>query len=375
MNIYKILINGLLLIILPMSIFAQRTIKGSVKDATTNEPLPFVSVSLKGTTIGTTTNMDGDYVLKLNESVTSGSIEISCVGYKPYGRELSAIGANGIANIPLTASISEINEVAISAKSMFPQNVMRKAIGNINTNYAKGAFNYDLEYSDENTVDKTKRTRSAWVQLFDMNGYNRSSAYDNYKSINYQIVSVKTNFTPRTIADYSTNIDELLMFDIVRQSGNILDGARLGDFEISVEGSSVFKGDSVWMIHYSCNNPGLLTSGDWNASAASGSLLIGKKDYAVMKHTAEIKTKHRNEVSQALATDTAASATTLKEVIYTIETTYEKRNGVYFLKLVKYNCPAEKRSSSLEVVSAKTTGVIPIVGRDFLAKASGNKNK
>ena len=37
------------------------TIKGSVTDSITGEPLPYVAVLLKGTTIGGTTDLDGNF--------------------------------------------------------------------------------------------------------------------------------------------------------------------------------------------------------------------------------------------------------------------------------------------------------------------------
>ncbi len=42
---------------------ANTTITGLVSDAKTGDPLPFVSVLLKGTTVGTITNNDGKYFI------------------------------------------------------------------------------------------------------------------------------------------------------------------------------------------------------------------------------------------------------------------------------------------------------------------------
>ncbi|MBN1987743.1 MAG: carboxypeptidase-like regulatory domain-containing protein, partial [Prolixibacteraceae bacterium] len=42
----------------------QKTLQGKVTDVQ-NVPLPGVSVVVKGTTVGTVTNMDGDYTLEV----------------------------------------------------------------------------------------------------------------------------------------------------------------------------------------------------------------------------------------------------------------------------------------------------------------------
>ena len=47
---------------------AQGTVKGKVVDAENNEPLIGATVSVSGTTLGTVTDIDGNFVLKLTSS-------------------------------------------------------------------------------------------------------------------------------------------------------------------------------------------------------------------------------------------------------------------------------------------------------------------
>lgn len=56
-----------------MSGFAQqKTITGKVTDAESAEPLPGVTIVVKGTTIGTITNFDGDYSFIAETGQTPG---------------------------------------------------------------------------------------------------------------------------------------------------------------------------------------------------------------------------------------------------------------------------------------------------------------
>ncbi len=57
----------------------DRTIRGTVVDASGSEPLPGVSVLLKGTTQGTTTNADGSFGLRIPDG--SSTLVFSFVGY------------------------------------------------------------------------------------------------------------------------------------------------------------------------------------------------------------------------------------------------------------------------------------------------------
>jgi hypothetical protein len=63
------------------SISAQITeIEGTVKDFETGEPLPFVNISFKGTTIGTVTDIDGMY--SLETAFPTDTLQASFVGYQ-----------------------------------------------------------------------------------------------------------------------------------------------------------------------------------------------------------------------------------------------------------------------------------------------------
>ena len=61
--------------------FSQNyTITGKVFDSESKEPLPFVPVLIKGTTVGATTDFDGNY--SISTSKMGDSIVSSYVGYK-----------------------------------------------------------------------------------------------------------------------------------------------------------------------------------------------------------------------------------------------------------------------------------------------------
>ncbi len=72
----------LLLLLIPFALFGQRaSLSGKVVDAVNNEPLPFVNIVVSGTTSGTTTDLDGKFILK---GLNAGFIrlEASFIGYK-----------------------------------------------------------------------------------------------------------------------------------------------------------------------------------------------------------------------------------------------------------------------------------------------------
>lgn len=88
-------------------------VSGTVTDAKTNEPLPFVNVYY-GTNQGTITNQEGKYVLELQEGVYQ--ISFSFIGYTTQVQSVSvAKGQQIFRDVQLAAENQELQTVVISA--------------------------------------------------------------------------------------------------------------------------------------------------------------------------------------------------------------------------------------------------------------------
>ena len=74
-------LTTLILLLVSMLTFAQTgTVKGRIFNAKTNEPLEFATVQIQGTTIGVTTDLDGNYEIKANPAFVR--LMVSYVGYE-----------------------------------------------------------------------------------------------------------------------------------------------------------------------------------------------------------------------------------------------------------------------------------------------------
>ena len=67
-NNYKILIQFFVAFLFSFTLFSQSLVTGVVVDGTTNEPLIGANVSIKGTTDGTFTGLDGSFTLSSDAS-------------------------------------------------------------------------------------------------------------------------------------------------------------------------------------------------------------------------------------------------------------------------------------------------------------------
>lgn len=82
-------------------------VKGVVKDATTGEVLPGVSISVKGTTVGTETDFDGLYTIKVDKGAV---LVFNYLGYKQ--KEVTVKDATTI-NVSLDESAETLDEIVV----------------------------------------------------------------------------------------------------------------------------------------------------------------------------------------------------------------------------------------------------------------------
>ncbi|HAO49270.1 MAG TPA: SusC/RagA family TonB-linked outer membrane protein [Runella sp.] len=86
----------------------EQVLKGKVTDAEKGDGLPGVSILIKGTTKGTTTNANGEYSLPIPDN--GAVLVFSFVGYEP---QEMAIGNQTQLNIALKADIKALSEVVV----------------------------------------------------------------------------------------------------------------------------------------------------------------------------------------------------------------------------------------------------------------------
>ena len=106
-TIYKKLL--FLFLILPISaVFSQASLSGTVMDASVNQPLPGVNVTVQGASNGTTTDFDGKFQLR---GLKNGDvIVVSYIGYQSESINFS--GQKEIV-VQLKEDLTQLQEVVV----------------------------------------------------------------------------------------------------------------------------------------------------------------------------------------------------------------------------------------------------------------------
>jgi len=92
-------------------LFAQTTaVSGTVTDAATKKPLPFVNVSFPGTTMGVSTDDKGFYSISIDKPVSQ--LKVSFLGYKDALLPVTQ-GKEQVLNVKLVPIAKQLNEVVV----------------------------------------------------------------------------------------------------------------------------------------------------------------------------------------------------------------------------------------------------------------------
>ena len=154
------------------------TISGKVFDSETKEPLPFVPVMLKGTTIGATTDFDGNF--SISTSKPADSAICSYVGYKKLTRYIKS-GESQVVNFPMIAEGYNLSEVVVKAGENPAWRIIRNVIANkeVNNKRKLDAYQYEsynkVEF-DLSRIPKEMREKKMFKPI--------AFVFDNVDSVN-----------------------------------------------------------------------------------------------------------------------------------------------------------------------------------------------
>lgn len=108
----------LVLVLLPLvSVCQQREIRGRVLDADTRKPLAFTNIGFEDTQVGTVSDPDGSFLLRVAQDKMGDSLLISALGYVP--RKIASDDLFNDLQVELKQKPILLSEVPITGKRRF----------------------------------------------------------------------------------------------------------------------------------------------------------------------------------------------------------------------------------------------------------------
>jgi hypothetical protein len=200
------------------------TYSGKVLNSETGDPVVFASIYKIGTNIGTVSNAQGEFVIKVPSALNHGELGSSFIGYKPFAIGVEKIN-NSYLEIQLQPSPISIKEVVV--RSGDPYELLLQARKNIPENYSTAPFMVTAFYRE--IIKENRRYvgvaeavldvyKASYINDFD---YDRVKVYKGRKSMDVKRMDTllfKLQGGPRTsfLLDVVKNPSGLLSDDFMQ---------------------------------------------------------------------------------------------------------------------------------------------------------------
>lgn len=331
--------------IISFSAFAQkegiRIVEGKLTDPQTKESIAFATIGIEGSSLGTSSNADGFFSIKIPASLNSEKlkIKISSIGYD----NVTLINPLGFQDVYMNHAITVLREAIIFGSDLTAAGIAKKAFSRIKKNYNTKPFvykNFYRHYCKEDTA--YGRLIEAATEVYKRKGYKLQQPQPGNKDevrvnqLRRSLDKTKVSNTHMPIAVYpilgadfvgfQTKITSVINLFVPQDVSLLKAYFKQTDFKL--EGITEFDGQQVYEIHYRINPHTLYTSAATNRFTFTGKLFINTKDYAFVK--VETLRESKQETTNTVAL-------------------YKKYKGKYYL----YH--TIKEATQLSSVDGKTT--------------------
>ena len=164
-----------------LKVKAQQSIKGTLIDAETEEPIGYATIGVKGKSIGIVTNQNGDFQIPLSYQGLGDTMMVSCIGYELTQVPLMDLRIDQMNRVAIRKADYALPEATVSAKKrrkVSATAIVRRALRNIPQNYPQKPFSYKAYYRDyQKDSAQYINLNEAIVEVFD-GGFQTDDRFD-----------------------------------------------------------------------------------------------------------------------------------------------------------------------------------------------------
>ena len=220
--------------------------QGKVIDAKTKKPIVFANVYLDGTSIGTVTNSEGEFLLKIPKNIKKNVLGIAYLGYKNELIPLKNLETDNNV-IALEPSPYPIKEVIIRTSD--PLQLIMTAIRNIKNNYPTQpeqqiGFYRETIKQNRNYIEVAEAVldvyKSSYMDDFD---YDRIKIYKGRK--NQDVKKMDT-----ILFKFQGGPKTAFLLDMVKTPGNLLYEDMLEHYDFELTGITKINDKESYIIEF-----------------------------------------------------------------------------------------------------------------------------
>lgn len=321
------------------------TISGVVKDASTKKTLEYVNVSISGTGIGTVTNADGAFSIKVNDSIQATRLEVSYLGYRNLYFPIKGDNVEH-AVILLAPFTNTLPEVVVRAAN--PQKIVEEAITKIAVNYST---NHTMLTGFYRETVKKRRTYINVTEAI-VNVY-KTPYTDEASRDRVQVYKGRQLLSPEAgdtlVVKLQGGPNYSIYLDAVKNRDMLLDLETLGDYKFNMETPVMLDERSHYVISFI---PQVVR----HYPLFYGTMYIDRETLAFTQIEFSYSMSDRNKVTNTILKKKPFNLRFKpEEISYLV--TYKQENGVSYLNyirnVIRFKCDWKRRlfSTNYTVVS------------------------
>jgi len=321
------------------------SVSGIIKDNITRKPLEYVTISVTNYNIGTVSNADGEFNLKIPKSLNNAVVEFSHLGYRSFKQPVKGENINNLEILltPYTVLLKELTVYGGDAR-----NIVQEAVKKIPKNYCSSMSQLTGFYRE--TVQKRRNYINISEAIVDLykTPYSEHSDFDRLQILKgRKLLSQKTSDTLSVKLLGGPNLS--IIMDIVKNPDILLDSETLTYFSFSLENITQINDRDQYVITF---KPQVIMS----YPLYIGTFYIDRESLSFTRAEFQYDMRDRNKVSDMiLKRKPIGLRFSPEEVSFVVS--YQQRGDVSYLSYIrsnlKFSCDWKKRlfSTNYEVVS------------------------
>jgi hypothetical protein len=256
---------------------AQATLlRGLVLDADTHQPLSNAQVGIANNKLGTSTNQEGLFALRVPAAYAATELEVALLGYRRYARQLPALPAPEL-RIELQSSPATLGTVAVSSSVT---GIIREAVARIPRNYPTRPTRLTgfFRESDDDGAGHAYHYLSEGILLVYKAPYQRPSDNGQVQILEARKVDLRDTLhaSPGSLQiEWSAGPFVPHRFDFVHNRAEFIQPSHFKDYQYQLTPQTTFQGRPVYVIAFG-PRPGT------DRANFAGELYIDEQSYAFL---------------------------------------------------------------------------------------------
>ncbi len=222
------------------------SVKGKIIDQSNGEPLPFANIAVLGKSVGTISNEEGEFILKIPQKYLKSNLAVSYIGYTNAIIPIEELSRDEN-HIYLKQSTISIQEVVI--RYIEPKVLIREAVEKIPDNYSTQDNIYTVFYRE---IIK-KNSKHAAVSEAVLNVF--KSPYNNYHNDHIRLLKSRKNIDHHVMDTIffklKGGLHASLYLDIIKNSISFIELDKLDLYDYKMTNMVKYDNSTAYQIEFS----------------------------------------------------------------------------------------------------------------------------